>query len=153
MSYEDRIKEIGIKLPPTPQPVAAYVPALKAGALLYTSGQLPFAEGEIKYRGKVGKDLPEEEGYRAARLCAVNCLAAARSVAGSLDRIERIVKLTGFVNCEPDFVRQPFVLNGASELLAEIFGEAGGHTRSAVGVAGLPLDAAVEIEMVLLLKE
>lgn len=153
MSYEDRIKEIGIKLPPTPRPVAAYVPALKAGALLYTSGQLPFAEGEVKYRGKVGKDLTEEEGYRAARLCAVNCLAAARNVAGSLDRIERIVKLTGFVNCEPDFVRQPFVLNGASELLAEIFGEAGRHTRSAVGVSGLPLDAAVEIEMVLLLKE
>lgn len=153
MSYEARLLEIGVVLSPVPRPVAAYVPALRAGSLVYTSGQLPFADGEVKYRGKVGKDLREEEGYLAARLCAVNCLAAVRSLAGSLDRVERVVKLTGFVNCRPDFTRQPFVLNGASELLAEIFGEAGRHTRSAVGVIGLPLDAAVEIEMIVLLKE
>ncbi|MCL6635191.1 MAG: RidA family protein [Peptococcaceae bacterium] len=153
MSYEARLKSMGLLLPGVPQPVAAYVPALQAGRFVYTSGQLPVAEGKVVYAGKVGRELSAEDGYRAARICALNCLAAVKSVAGSLGRIEQIVKLTGFVNSAPDFTGQPFVVNGASELLGEVFGEAGRHARSAVGVAELPLNAAVEIEMIVLLKE
>jgi len=151
MPYEARLTEMGIVLPAVPRPVAAYVPALAAGRIVYTSGQLPVAGGEVAYAGKVGLELSEEEGFQAARLCALNCLAALKSVAGSLDRVEQIVKLTGFVNSAPGFTRQPFVINGASEFLAEVFGDAGRHARSAVGVAELPLNAAVEIEMIILI--
>ncbi len=140
-------------MPVAPKPVASYVPAVKVDRLVFTSGQIPFWNGELRYKGKVGGDLSEEEGYQAARLCVLNCLAVVKQVAGSLDKIERIVKLTGFVNSAPGFNRQPFVVNGASDLLGEIFGEAGQHARSAVGVNELPLDAAVEVELVALLKE
>ncbi len=140
-------------MPVAPKPVASYVPAVKVDRLVFTSGQIPFWNGELRYKGKVGGDLSEEEGYQAARLCVLNCLAVVKQVAGSLDKIERIVKLTGFVNSAPGFNRQPFVVNGASDLLGKIFGEAGHHARSAVGVNELPLDAAVEVELVALLKE
>lgn len=147
MSAERRLAELGLVLPEAPRPVAAYVPAVQIGNFLYTSGQLPFREGRVVYTGKVGGALSETDGYAAARLCALNCLAVARSALGNLDRVERVVKVSGFVNSAPGFTGQPKVLNGASELLAEVFGEAGRHARAAVGVAELPLDAAVEVEM------
>ncbi len=148
MSVEDRLAQLGIVLPRAPKPVAAYVPAVAAAGLLFTSGQLPFRDGEVAYRGKVGADLNPEEGAAAARLCALNCLAVARAELGTLDRVRRVVKVTGYVNSAPGFTGQPGVLNGASELLLEVFGEAGRHARAAVGVSELPLDAAVEVEMV-----
>lgn len=146
---ERRLEELGIRLPPVPQPVAAYVPAVWEDGWLYVSGQLPWRDGELAYRGKLGATVSLEEGYSAARLCALNVLAVVRSVVGSLESVRRVVKVVGFVNSAPGFTAQPQVLNGASELLVEIFGEAGRHARSAVGVSELPLDAAVEIEAVL----
>ncbi|MFZ5642448.1 MAG: RidA family protein [Bacillota bacterium] len=150
--FEEKLKEMGIALPVVPKPVAAYVPAVMTDKLVYTSGQIPFVEGELKYKGKVGGELTDKEGYEAARICAINCLSAVKSLAGSLDNIEKIVKVTGFVSSAPGFNGQPGVINGASELLGEIFGEAGKHARSAVGVSELPLNAAVEVEMIVLLK-
>ncbi|MCL4441728.1 MAG: RidA family protein [Firmicutes bacterium] len=150
--FEDKLKEKGIDLPPVARPVAAYVPAVLVDKYVYTSGQIPFVEGELKYKGRVGGDLSDKEGYAAARICALNCLSAVRSVAGSLDNIERIVKVTGFVNSAQGFSGQPGVINGASELLGQVFGEAGRHARSAVGVSELPLNAAVEVEMVVKLR-
>ncbi|MBE3588743.1 MAG: RidA family protein [Thermoanaerobacteraceae bacterium] len=151
--FEARLKELGIELPAVPRPVASYVPAVKTGRFVFTSGQIPFVNGELRYKGKVGGGLSEEDGYQAARVCVLNCLSAIKQVAGSLDNIERIVKVTGFVNSAPGFNRQPFVINGASDLLGEIFGEAGYHARSAVGVNELPLDAAVEVELIVKLKD
>lgn len=148
MSAEQRLVELGLVLPEAPRPVAAYVPAVLSGNLLFTAGQLPFRDGKVEYTGKVGAALSEDEGYAAARLCALNCLAVARAALGSLDQVVRVVKVSGFVNSAPGFTGQPKVLNGASELLAEVFGEAGRHARAAVGVAELPLDAAVEVDMV-----
>lgn len=150
--FEAKLKEMGIDLPRVPKPVASYVPAVLTDKYIYTSGQIPFVDGELKYKGKVGKELSESQGYEAAKICAVNCLSAVKELAGSLDNIERIVKVTGFVNSAPGFVSQPKVVNGASELLGEIFGEAGQHARAAVGVSELPLDAAVEVEMVVKIK-
>lgn len=152
-SAEARLARMGIQLPDVPKPVAAYVPGVRVGNLIFTSGQIPLRAGEVAYRGKVGRDLSVEEGYQAARLCAVNCLAVVKSLAGDLDRVERVVKVTGFVNCLPDFTDQPKVLNGASELLKEVFGEAGQHARAAVGSSALPLDAATEVELVVALRE
>jgi enamine deaminase RidA (YjgF/YER057c/UK114 family) len=146
--FESKLKELGFDLPPAPKPVAAYVPAVETGGYVYTAGQLPFVDGELKYIGKLGDELSEEQGCEAAKICALNCLSAVKGVVGSLDNIERIVKVTGFVNSTPGFTRQPGVINGASELLGEIFGEAGLHARSAVGVAQLPLGAACEVEMI-----
>jgi enamine deaminase RidA (YjgF/YER057c/UK114 family) len=150
--FEEKLKELGLSLPQVAKPVAAYVPAVQAGRFVYTSGQIPFVEGDLKYKGRVGGDLSAQEGYEAARVCALNCLSAVKSVAGSLDNIERIVKVTGFVNSAQGFSGQPGVINGASELLGQIFGEAGMHARAAVGVSELPLNAAVEVEMVVMLK-
>ena len=150
--FEVKLKEMGISLPPVAKPVAAYVPAVLTDRYVYTSGQIPFVEGELKYKGRVGGDLTDKEGYEAARICVLNCLSAVKSVAGSLDSIERIVKVTGFVNSAQGFYGQPGVINGASELLGQIFGEAGRHARSAVGVSELPLNAAVEVEMIVKLK-
>jgi len=150
--YEARLKEMGISLPGVPKPVAAYVPAVLVDKYVYTSGQLPFAGGELRYKGRVGGELTESQGCEAAKICAVNCLSAVRELAGSLDKVERIVKVTGFVNSALGFTGQPGVINGASELLGEIFGEAGRHARAAVGVAELPLGAAVEVEMVVKIK-
>lgn len=149
---EEKIKQLGFELPEVAKPLAAYIPAKKVGNLVLTSGQVPIIKGEIKYSGKVGSDLSEEEGQRAAEICALNCLAAIKSVIGSLDYIEEVVKLTVFVNSANDFTAQPKVANGASELIGKIFGDKGLHVRSAVGVNQLPLNAAVEIEMIVRVK-
>ncbi|MBI2874836.1 MAG: RidA family protein [Firmicutes bacterium] len=148
MSYEAKLKEMGIVLPAVPKPVAAYVPAAVTGSYVYTAGQVPFVEGKIQFAGAVGKDLTLDEGAAAARICALNCLAAIREAVGSLDRIRRIVKLTAFVQSGPGFFDQPKVVNGASELIGQIFGEAGKHAREAVGVSNLPLNSAVEISVI-----
>lgn len=152
MSFEKKLKEMGITIPEAPKPVAAYVPAVKIDKYVYTAGQIPFVEGKLKYKGKLGKDLSIEEGYEAAKISAINCLSAVKSLIGSLDNIEKIVKVTGFVNSAPGFSEQPKVVNGASEFLGEVFGEKGAHARSAVGVNELPLDAPVEIEMIVKIK-
>jgi len=150
--FESRLLELGIALPQVPKPVAAYVPAVLVDKFVYTSGQLPVTAGELKYKGKVGKEISDQEGYEAARLCAINCLSAVRAVAGSLDKLERVVKVSGFVNSAQGFTGQPQVINGASDLLKQIFGESGQHARCAVGVSELPLDAAVEVEIIVKLK-
>ena len=150
--FEEKLKQMGIELPAAPTPLAAYVPAVNAGDYAYTSGQIPLAKGELQFKGKVGAELTAEQGYQAARLCAINCLSALKGVIGSLDNIERVVKVVGFVNSAPGFNAQPKVINGASELLGEVFGDAGKHARSAVGVSELPIDAAVEVEVIVKLK-
>ncbi|WAL66045.1 RidA family protein [Amycolatopsis cynarae] len=147
MSWSQRLAELGIELPAVAAPVAAYVPAVRSGAHVYTSGQLPFVGGELAVTGKVGAEVSPEEAKRHARTCVLNALAAVDALAG-LDAVTRVVKLVGFVASAEGFTGQPAVINGASELLAEIFGEAGAHARSAVGVAELPLGAPVEIELI-----
>lgn len=148
MKIEAKLEAMGYKVPDVPKPVAAYVPAVQTGNLIFTSGQLPMVNGELKAKGQVGGDVAVEAAYEAARACAINCLAVVKSMCGDLDRVKRIVKVVGFVNSAPGFNAQPKVVNGASEFLVEVFGEAGKHARSAVGAAGLPLDACVEVEMV-----
>ncbi len=150
---EEKIKELGFELPETAKPVAAYIPALISGDLVFTAGQIPFVKGELQYKGKVGAELSLEDGQRAAEICALNCLAAIKGVIGDLNKIERIVKLTVFVNNIDGYGDQPKVANGASELVGQIFGEIGKHARSAVGVNGLPLNAPVEIEMIVKVKK
>ena len=149
---EEKLKELGLIIPQTPAPLAAYIPAVQAGKFVFTSGQVPLSEGKIKFSGKVGKDLSEAEAQQAAGLCAINCLSAVKGVTSSLDNIERIIKLVVYVNSDENFTAQPKVANGASELMIKIFGEKGKHARSAVGVSQLPMNAAVEIEMIVLLK-
>lgn len=148
MSARARMAELGIELPSVVPPVASYVPAVRSGAFVYISGQLPMVDGEMLAVGKVGSAVSEDLARACARACALNALAAAVSVIGDIDRIRRIVKVVGFVASEPDFVAQPAVVNGASDVLGEIFGEAGIHARSAVGVVALPKDAPVEVEMI-----
>lgn len=138
---------LGLKLPQVAAPVAAYVPATRTGNLVFTSGQLPFVGGELTHVGHVGAEVSAEEAKEAARTCGLNALAAVDSLVG-LDNVKRIVKVVGFVNSAPSFTGQPIVINGASELFGEVFGEAGQHARSAVGVNQLPLDAPVEIEII-----
>jgi enamine deaminase RidA (YjgF/YER057c/UK114 family) len=145
---EDRLAEAGFTVPEVAIPVAAYVPAVRTGNHIFTSGQLPFVSGELQAIGHVGKDLDEVQAAKAAEICALNIIAAVKSVIGDLDKVVRVVKVVGFVASAPDFVKQPVVLNGASELLAKAFGDAGVHARSAVGVAALPLNAAVEVEAI-----
>lgn len=149
---EEKLKELGYQLPETPKPVAAYVPALKVDNLVFTAGQIPSVKGELKYKGKLGKDIMIDEGRKAAEICVLNCLAAINGIIGGLDKIEQVIKLTVFVNSTESFTNQPQVANGASELLERILGEKGKHVRSAVGVNELPLDAAVEIEMIVKIK-
>ena len=145
---DDRLAELGLVVPATSKPVAAYIPAVASGNLVFTSGQLPMVDGALPATGKVGAEIDADAAKQLARTCVLNGLAAARSAIGSLDRITRVVKVVGFVASDPSFTGQPGVINGASELLAEIFGESGQHARSAVGVAVLPLDAPVEVEFV-----
>jgi enamine deaminase RidA (YjgF/YER057c/UK114 family) len=145
---EARLRELGYELPAVPEPGGAYVPATRAGTLIFTAGQVPFERGDLHHTGKVGDAVGLEEARQAARICALNALAAAAAEAGGLNKIRRIVKVTGFVASAPDFNDQPQVINGASELIGEVFGEAGLHARSAVGVAELPLNAPVEVELV-----
>jgi enamine deaminase RidA (YjgF/YER057c/UK114 family) len=147
-SPDDRLRDLGLELPDVPDPAGAYVPATRAGDLIFTAGQLPLDGGELHLKGKVGDAVSADEAREAARLCALNALAAAASEAGGLGRIHRIVKVTGFVASAPGFNGQAEVLNGASELIGELFGDAGLHVRSAVGVAELPMDAPVEVELV-----
>jgi enamine deaminase RidA (YjgF/YER057c/UK114 family) len=149
MSVETRLSELGLTLPALAKPVAAYVPAVVTGNLVYTSGQLPFVDGALPATGKVGSEVTADAAAGYARTCALNALAAAASVIGSLDRVTRVVKVVGFVSSAPDFTAQPGVINGASDLLGEVFGESGQHARSAVGVAVLPLDSPVEVELIL----
>ena len=149
---EAKIKELGFTLPEPAKPLAAYIPAIKIDKLVYTAGQLPSVGGQLMYKGKVGFDISEEDGQKAAELSLLNCLAVIKSVCGDLDQIEQIVKLTVFVNSSDGFTNQPKVANGASELLLKIFGDKGKHVRSAVGVNELPIDSALEIEMLVKLK-
>ncbi len=149
---EEKIKELGFNLPEPPKPVAAYIPALAINNLIFTAGQIPSIAGELMFKGKIDKELTLMEGKRAAETCVLNCLSAIKGITGDLNKIERIVKLTVFVNSSDSFTDQPKVANGASELLIKIFGEKGKHARSAVGVNALPLNAAVEIEMICEIK-
>lgn len=143
-----RLAALGLTLPPVAVPQAAYVPAVRTGNYVYVSGQLPMVDGKLQATGKVGDSVSAAEGAALARICALNAIAAVASVAGGIDAITRIVKVTGFVASAPSFTGQPQVINGASELLQEVFGEAGRHARSAVGMAVLPLDAPVEVELI-----
>ena len=151
MSIPARLAELGIELPAAAAPVAAYVPVVIAGNLAHVSGQLPFVDGQL-VTGRLGEDVSLEQGAQAARACGLMILAQLQSALGSLDRVERIVKLGAFINSTASFTDQPKVANGASELMAEVFGEAGKHARSAVGVPVLPLGAAVEVDAVVALK-
>jgi enamine deaminase RidA (YjgF/YER057c/UK114 family) len=147
-TVDERLAELGLSLPEVAKPAGAYVPAITTGNLVYTAGQLPSTAGVLPATGKVGADVSPEDAKQYARVCVLNGLAAAKGAIGSLDRIVKVVKVVGFVASDPAFTGQPGVINGASELLGEIFGEAGAHARSAVGVAVLPLDAPVEIEFI-----
>jgi len=144
---EERLIELGIEIPAAPKPVAAYIPAKKSGNLVFTAGQLPMVNGELVLKGLLGRDVEIEDANKAARICALNALAAIKGVIGDLDQIKQVVRVVGYVASIPTFTQQPAVVNGASELLVEIFGEAGKHARSAVGMAVLPLNASVEIEL------
>ncbi|QXE35474.1 RidA family protein [Streptomyces sp. GMY02] len=146
-AVETALAGLGLKLPEVVPPLAAYQPAARTGRYVYTSGQLPMVEGKLPVTGKVGAEVSPEEAVELARTCALNALAAVKSVIGDLDRIARVVKVLGFVASAPGFTGQPAVLNGASELLGQVLGERGVHARSAVGVAVLPLDAPVEVEI------
>ena len=145
--YETKLELLGLSLPPIPNPVAAYVPAKQAGKLVFTAGQLPMVNGELISKGLLGQDVEIDEANKAARICTLNALAAIKGVIGDLDRIKQIVRVVGYVASVPTFTQQPAVVNGASELLLEIFGENGKHARSAVGMAVLPLNSSVEIEL------
>jgi enamine deaminase RidA (YjgF/YER057c/UK114 family) len=145
---EQKLAELGFPLPAVAKPVAAYVPSVVTGNLCFTSGQLPFVDGALPQVGKVGRDVTAEDAKDLARLCALNALAALKLAIGDLDRVTRIVKVVGFVSVVPEFTAIPGVINGASEFLGEVFGEVGSHARSAVGVPALPLDSAVELEII-----
>ena len=146
-SVEARLIQLGLELPETPKPVAAYIPAKQSGSLVFTAGQLPMVKGDLISKGHLGQDVEIEEANNAAKICTLNALAAIKGVIGDLDRIKQIIRVVGYVASVPTFTQQPAVVNGASELLLEIFGENGKHARSAVGMAVLPLNASVEIEL------
>jgi len=148
MATSTRLIEMGLALPEVAAPLASYIPAQRSGNMVYTSGQLPLVDGELIATGKVGADVDQEAAIECARVCALNALAAIVSVVGDIDRVTQVVKVVGFVASAPDFTGQPAIINGTSDLLGEIFGEAGVHARSAVGVAALPKDAPVEVEMI-----
>lgn len=147
-SPEQRLAELGLAVPSVAAPLAAYVPAVRSGSYVYTSGQLPMVEGKLAATGKVGAEVSPEQAKELARTCTLNALAAVKAEIGDLSRVVRVVKVVGFVASAPDFTGQPGVVNGASELLGDIFGDAGVHARSAVGVTVLPLDAPVEVEVI-----
>ncbi len=152
MRVEQALEQLGFTLP-TPKPLAAYVPAVRTGNLVFTAGQGPNLDGKALFTGKLGRELTEEQGYKAAQICVVNCLACVKSVVGDLDKIERVVKLLGFVASVDGFARQPWVMNGASELLIKLFGEKGQHARSAIGTNQLPLDIPVEVELIVQVRD
>jgi enamine deaminase RidA (YjgF/YER057c/UK114 family) len=142
---EEKLSSLGISLPIPPDPAGSYVPVVVCGPLAFVAGQIPAEANNIKFRGKV---VSIETGQQAARLCTINALAQLRSSIGSLDRVKRVIKLTGFVNCDPSFADHPKVINGASDLLVQLFGEKGKHARVAVGVSSLPLDSTVEVDLI-----
>lgn len=148
MTIEARLQELGFQLPTPPTPVASYVPMVLTGNLVFVSGQGPLRDGQLAYQGKVGAELSEEEGYKAAQLCALNALAVLKQGLGDLEQVTRVVKLLGWVASAPGFNRQPWVINGASDLLGKVFEERGRHARSAVGTNELPLNIPVEVELV-----
>ena len=145
---EERLAELGLAVPEAAKPVAAYVPAIRTGKYIYTSGQLPMSDGQLMTTGKVGGEVAAEDATECAQQCALNAMAAVKSVVGDLSRVVQVVKLVAFVSSTTDFTGQPGVVNGASELVGKVFGDAGQHARSAVGVPVLPLDAPVEVEMI-----
>jgi enamine deaminase RidA (YjgF/YER057c/UK114 family) len=145
-TIDARLKQLNIDLPEAPKPAANYVPFVVAGGLLFCAGQVPVWNGEVRFKGRLGAGLGVDNGYQAARLCGLNLIAQAKAAAGDLDRIRRVVKLGGFVNCTADFTDHPKVLNGASDLMAEVFGDLGKHARFAVGAPSLPLGVAVEVD-------
>ena len=148
MPIEDKLKSLGLELPSAPAPAANYVPYVLEGNLLFVSGQLPLgADGKLAHLGKVGRDVDEQAGYQSARLCALNALAQINAALGSLDKVKRVLSIRGFVNCTDDFTNQPEVINGASDLLVEIFGDKGRHARAAVGTNSLPRGVTTEVEM------
>ncbi len=149
MGAEQKLKELGLILPPPPTPVANYVRAVRTGNLLFVSGHGPYNDGKIKISGKVGRELTVDEGYQVARNVALNCLASIKATIGDLDKVKQFVKLLGMVNCTEDFKDQPKVINGCSDLLVAIFEDAGKHARSAIGMQALPNQIPVEIEMIL----
>jgi enamine deaminase RidA (YjgF/YER057c/UK114 family) len=153
MKAEEVLASMGLRLPEPMEPLANYVTAVRDGSLLYTSGTSCFVEGKLKYQGKVGAELTLEEGYEAAKITALNLLSTIKSHIGELDRIERVIKVLGFVNSAPDFHRQPEVINGASDLLVAVLGEKGKHARSAIGTNNLPMNISVEIEMIVRIRE
>jgi enamine deaminase RidA (YjgF/YER057c/UK114 family) len=148
MSPEDKLKELGIKLPEAPNPLRSYIPILRAGSLVFLSGMLPLIQGRLTRQGKVGRDINLEEAREDARIATVSALSVLKACLGSLDKVSRCVKITGYVASDPDFLEQSKVLNAASDLLFEIFGEKGRHVRSAVGVNVLPLNSPLEIEFI-----
>ena len=146
-TVEERLSELGLTLPAVAAPVANYVPTVRTGNLVFVAGQVPVLNGEVKFKGRLGQDMDVDEGYQAARLCGLNLIAQAQAAAdGDLDKIKRVVKLGGFVSATPDFTDHPKVINGASDLMVEIFGETGKHARFAVGAGSLPLGVAVEVD-------
>ncbi|NNG25913.1 MAG: RidA family protein [Ignavibacteriaceae bacterium] len=149
---EEKIKELGYTLPEIAKPLAAYIPAIRAGEFVYTSGQVPLVGGKLRYEGKIGTDLTLEDGQKAAVICTLNGLSAIKEMIVDLNNIEQIVKVTVFINSAQGFTDQPKVANGASEFLGSVFGDAGIHTRSAVGVSELPINSAVEVEMIVMVK-
>lgn len=150
MNIEDKLAEMGVTIPDPKPALGSYVPAVQTGNLVFVSGNLPIqAGGSMLHSGKLGVDVSVEEGYAAARQCAINCLSAAKGIIGDLNNVRQVVKLRVLVNSDPDFTDQPAVANGASDLLVELFGESGKHARAAVGVASLPLGASVEVELML----
>lgn len=148
MTVEDKLAALGLSLPNPPQPVGHYVPASRTGNLVYTSGQTARINGVRRYVGTVGKEITPEEAYLSARDAVLNCLACVKQAVGSLDRVKRVVKVLGFVNCVPGYGEQPAAINGASDLLVELYGEAGRHARSAIGVHALPSNVSVEVELI-----
>jgi enamine deaminase RidA (YjgF/YER057c/UK114 family) len=149
MDIEKRLKEMGISLPEAPRPLANYVPAVRTGNLLFVSGHGPYDDGKTVLAGKLGAEVSIEEGYKTARNVALNCLASVKAALGDLNKVKRVVKLLGMVNCTEDFKESPKVVNGASDLLVSVLGEGGRHARSAVGMQSLPMGIPVEIEMIL----
>jgi enamine deaminase RidA (YjgF/YER057c/UK114 family) len=145
---EERVVELGLELPPVVRPVASYVPTMRTGSLVYTAGQVPLKDGELLASGKVGAEVSPEQATELAKVCALNVIAALKAEVGELSRVVRIVKVVGFVASAPDFYGQPQVINGASDLFGAVFGDAGAHARSAVGVAVLPLNSPVEVEAI-----
>lgn len=154
MSIEQKLVSLGIELPPAPAPAANYLPFVRVPGLLFLAGQVPFnTEGKLAFRGKVGKDKTTDEGYQSARLCALNALSQIQAALGSLDKVKQIVRVGGFVNCTDDFTDQPEVINGASDLLVEIFGDKGRHARTAVGTNSLPRNVTTEVEMIVAVED